>query len=385
MKTKFYPIPILLFYLSTLSFSASYAQCGCADGVTASQVTYTVNMPPTASSTIISFPRFDPALGTLSCVVFRDTLTMASTLGIRNLDPVALEYEFMLILGNSVSGPGISINNSGSRPYGPDTLGAFGTLTDSITYGPDTIINHVINARTNSSNLAGYYGTVGTVNFTYSTNGGAVSTGGGTNFSQVIRTQSTGVFSLTYFWCPPEILSGKFRNFKVSRNGDHIGLSWEVDNEDVSNRYEIQASIDGVNFVTIGHVTMNPDGSYSIDMQADAKYSYFRVMQVDAKGARHYSVIRRQQGNGGAQQLSVYPNPASDRLNLLSGGLLKGTYAISLYSSSGHLIMQQNMRVEGTNNIAIPLKTKPAPGVYYLRAANLDNPGEVSSLRVLIK
>ena len=107
--------------------------------------------------------KFDPALGTLTCVTLDDTISIASTTGIRNYDSAETEYIFDLSVNTKVEGPSLSRINSKSTEYGPDLLGAIGSATDTVNYGPDSLYNNWASTKTNTSNMTPYLGATGTV------------------------------------------------------------------------------------------------------------------------------------------------------------------------------------------------------------------------------
>lgn len=210
MRPKFYLYVCIIGGLSAfLSIQKSNAQCNCSPGVPATPVTYYYTLDTTnAPSAIISFPKFDASIGDLNCVVFKDTLSLVATSGVRNRAAVDVSYRFLLSVTNEINGPGVSIFEPATKSYGPTLLTAFGTPTDSITYGPDTLFKSSFHS-TNTSGGASYLGSSGNVDFVYTVNGGLVSQQGGIDYSYRISSKYWGGFSLTYYWCPPTPLALK--------------------------------------------------------------------------------------------------------------------------------------------------------------------------------
>src|SRR5688572_17153701 len=137
-----YVILLSCFALALPKMAAS--QCSCGGGATPDSVVHNYTLNVNSSPTItITFPRFDPALGTLACFVYKDTLSAVSTTHVRNHDSAAQEYSFRLTVNNQITAPGFSVNAYMDKYYGPDSLDAYGKGADSITYGPDTTFNGV--------------------------------------------------------------------------------------------------------------------------------------------------------------------------------------------------------------------------------------------------
>jgi hypothetical protein len=186
------------------------AQCNCSPGVPATAVTYYYTLTPTdAPASMLTFPQFDAGIGDLSCITFRDTISGTTTTGVRNKASTAVDYTFELTVANTFKGPGSSFTyiQPVHVPYGPDNLTAYGTPGDTITYGPDNIISGLTGVKQITS-TAPYLG-AGNIDIEYSINGGVNSLDGGLNYAFSVATIYSGVFSLTYYWCPHTPLSVK--------------------------------------------------------------------------------------------------------------------------------------------------------------------------------
>lgn len=374
----------------------SRAQCStCAGGIPSQTLEYTFILDTTTTSVqIISFPRFLPSMGTLTCVTFYDTTTAIITSGARNHDPLSGQWgNFLLVVSNNITGPSVNYSSPVTKPYGPDSLHAFGspTLQDSITYGPDTIYNNLTHQQTITGTGA-YLGT-GNVNFNFNVSGGLVATSGGLNFNTGIRGKIWGSFKLVYSYCPPISLPEIFRQFTAAKQSNNtIQLNWSVTNDQISNSYEIEISHDGHTFTPAGKIA-----SQYAAQGAAAKYNYqylsdkaaagklfFRIKQLTADGKGQYSAIR-QVGLGSYSPISfiTYPNPVKNQVTIQADQLLRGSYQLELVSSAGQQVFKKNISVSNSSIILWQFPTQPAPGVYYLRARELVS-GQTTSYKVLV-
>ncbi|MDP9041745.1 MAG: hypothetical protein M3N30_07165, partial [Bacteroidota bacterium] len=212
---------MLLACIYIFNFASSSAQCLCSGGIPATAVDQTISISPTTTSTLnFNFQQFNPATGNLSCVTLHDTIVGNSVTGAKNTNPRGVPpgytgpmpytgppipedstaFLFQLTLTNKVSGPGISITNVYNATHGYDTLSYYGTPKDTVTYGPENIITNPNGAASTGGNAA-YLGT-GTVNFSYTINGGMVTLDGGSNYRSSVTTVIGGIMKLTYYWCP---------------------------------------------------------------------------------------------------------------------------------------------------------------------------------------
>jgi hypothetical protein len=355
---------------------------------------YTFVLNPIISSSLnVSFPKFDPALGNLNCVKLEDTISVSSSLGVRNIDTVDKSYRFRLSITTDITGPSLSVNDLQEVTYGPDVLGAYGSVTDSINYGPDTIYDKNAYAAYSSS-VVPYLGTSGNVNFTYSLGGGVVSLAGGLNFSSSIRTITWGVFTLTYYWCDNVILATGIKDFTATKKHDVVNLQWLTPNDESSNnQYEIQVSYDGKSFKSIEQPVGNTDAApassakheyqYTPDQPFDRKV-YFRIKQTNGKTVR-YSVVRTvdppgNTGNG----IRIFPNPVGQQINMQFDETISGNVVVEVANQLGQSVYRGNIRLNNSNVARIMLRESPRAGVYFLRAYSPAEADKVYSAKLLV-
>ena len=378
---------IIIFLIVSMPWVAG-AQCNCSAGVPATPITYYASFPATKQpSTTITFPQFDPAIGTLACLTTTDTVSGVTTTQAYNTAPVPVTYKFLLNISDDLEGPaggGISITNSYNRIYGPTTLARFGLPGDSVTYGPDTLYNAAIGSASTSSNTGPYLGS-GSVDFTYSLSGGLITTQGGTNYGQQITTTYWGNFSLTYYWCPAVSLSTAISNFTATPDGSMILLQWLTANQQPNTQYEIQVSQDGKNFYTVGEAEGDASATgttakYQYQYNPDPSYVgklYFRVRQTDPSGKISLSVILiidPGASNGpGPVSYQTFPNPATNSLQVLFNGAQTGRFLVELVATSGQIVQQKAVTLTGTNQITLDLSPQPARGLYFLRTTDLSH------------
>ncbi len=372
----------------------AFAQCNCSVGVPATPITfYTTLTPTTVSIADVSFPMFSPAIGNLACVSLVDTITAVSITHVWNKAASKTKYKFQLQLNNDIEGPGgLSATSSFSKIYGPDSLEAAGLPGDSITYGPDSLYVNNIDSN-GTSTTAPYLGTVGTVDFTYTINGGLTSLVGSTNYGDSITTVYYGFFKLTYYWCPSVVLATSIENFTATPNGNALLLNWSAANEQNNTSYEIQVSTDGQHFTGVGQTVSDPASAGATSKhqyqfnpdQADMGQLYIRLKVTDANGDISYSVILviSQNGNGAPLSYYAYPNPATNSLFFQFNSNQTGRFLLELINTAGQVVEQQPVTLTGTSQIRLDLSPQHAKGLYYLRTRDLTHNQEYIS-KVLI-
>ncbi|MBS1916382.1 MAG: choice-of-anchor E domain-containing protein [Bacteroidetes bacterium] len=410
--TKLYPsVLVCCFLLFFFSSQKIVAQCNCKPGVPATPITYLDTILPTqASTSIFSFPKFDPSIGTLSCIEFNDTVSVVVTTFARNTDTTAgHNYTFVTSIGDVVNGP----NNSGSynwaastqagtKIYGPtyldqDMIDMHPPQTrlpgDSVTYGPDTLINNAIGAGS-PPDFAPFIGTTGSVNFDMELSGGAIAIVGGTNYLTGIKSNSWGTFRLTYYWCPTGTLANNIVNFTAFKNSGAVQLQWQDESAGTGVSYAIEYSTDGTSFLPAGYVNANSQESASSTQTFKYTYQsanttpgklYFRIRRIGTDGKASYSVIKSLSfSSSSLAGYQVYPNPVKNSVMLEFDEVQNGNFIVSIINTIGQVIQQKSVILNGTNQIKMDLVNKPAAGLYYLQAKDQTNNQQYIS-KILIR
>jgi len=359
-----------------------FAQCLCTGGIPATAIDQSITISPTTASTLnFSFQQFNPAIGNLSCVTLHDTITGTSVTGAGNTGPDSTAFLFQLTLTNKISGPGITMTHVFNSVHGYDTLAPLGTPGDTITYGPENIITFPTGIGNTGGNAA-YLGT-GTVNFTYSINGGMITLDGGSNYNSSVTTVIGGTLDLTYYWCPTVALGAEISNFSVYKKNGSISLQWLGTTDQPDIIYEIDYSSDNENWLAAGTVPAGsaPAGTvvqyqYQYNpTKADAGDIYFRIKRTDAGGDVIYSVIKvvNLQLEDQRPGIQIYPNPVNQNIIIQFDEQQTGNYVLELVGTTGQVIAKKQVQLSGASITNMDLSNKPASGIYFLKAVNVAN------------
>lgn len=157
-------------------------------------------------------------------------------------------------------------------------------------------------------------------------------------------------------------------------SGREVRISWTslIDTYVIS--YEVQRSVNGVNFSTIRNVTpLNlPTADYAlndtpaVDMGG---YIYYRLQYRTQNGELHYSQVRRIDWTRENQLLAVYPNPSADGTFTISWSANPGTrMEFSLTDQLGKIVQQSSVLATEWNNLTPVSLPQVANGLYFLRA-----------------
>ncbi|MEL6660520.1 MAG: T9SS type A sorting domain-containing protein [Bacteroidota bacterium] len=172
----------------------------------------------------------------------------------------------------------------------------------------------------------------------------------------------------------PNLLPVELTHFSAQAQKQEVELHWETATETANAGFEIERSLDGRRFELLefveGQGTTSEAHRYQFtdkSVKAGNQY-YYRLKQVDYDGSFTYSEVRMAHFKGDQLQINIFPNPASDWINLHLLVEETGEVVVSLFSSQGQLIYNQTETVQanGVFRKKIDINELVA-GVYFLK------------------
>jgi hypothetical protein len=179
-------------------------------------------------------------------------------------------------------------------------------------------------------------------------------------------------------------------HFKGSLQNNSTLLKWETLNESNTAHFQVERSINGNNFETIGTVGAignNPGAtgySYTDNnvINLGSPLIYYRLKIVDFDGAYKRSSIVTIALPDITGRLSVFPNPTRHEVKIIVNAAAGGKAQWKLIDNSGLVVLQNTTQLKkGANSFVINLNTIPA-GVYYftLYGAGVDQHVKIQKL-----
>ncbi len=183
---------------------------------------------------------------------------------------------------------------------------------------------------------------------------------------------------------PSTVVPVTFANIKAYEKNKDIMVEWTVQNELNIVRYEVEKSIDGVSFNSIGNVTARGGNvSYNLpDEDPVTGNNYYRIRSVDNAGNVKYSRIVNIIIGKGKPSISVYPNPVTDgTINVVFNNMKAGLYTARLYNSVGQPIFEKLLTNNQSNTAeTIVAGKKLAKAVYQLEVTDQDGNKKIFKL-----
>jgi len=164
----------------------------------------------------------------------------------------------------------------------------------------------------------------------------------------------------------------KIRSFYAIGTPDRtVKLDWEFESETNLAYSELEHSSDSREFGRIGSIP-----AYNLTDRISSEYdflhktpesgvNYYRIRMVDINGAMEYSQVRAVNFDDLEADFSIFPNPTSGPLTLISRNLTKYTAGVhyQLTDNTGKAVMFNNVK---DDNVTLDLSKMPA-GAYYLQ------------------
>lgn len=153
-------------------------------------------------------------------------------------------------------------------------------------------------------------------------------------------------------------------NFTARKKTSNVELTWQTAAEYNNDRYEIERSIDGSRFTTIGFVLSRNQSNgatyYFYDEDPQNGFNYYRIKQVDVDHKFTYSRVVKLNFNA-IHLITIRPNPAKDMLSINIPAGMKIT-AASIIDPSGRTVK----RFDNMHGSGLAISTL-APGQYFLQ------------------
>ena len=180
----------------------------------------------------------------------------------------------------------------------------------------------------------------------------------------------SGLPALSYArFAPGIILPVTFTKYDVKCNDKGAVLTWSTATEQNSNRFEIQRSTNGTDWITIDNVAAAGNSDVLRNYQyvdLNGGTAFYRIRQVDNDGRFVYTAVKGTNCKVGQFDVTLYPVPTRDKLNVVIKSDKAVRTDLQVVDVSGRIVNRTTTQVnKGNNNIVLNLDHLPA-GQYML-------------------
>ena len=172
---------------------------------------------------------------------------------------------------------------------------------------------------------------------------------------------------------PCSILENNLIDFRGSLNAKVVRLNWTVLENQFVNYFDLERSIDGVNFTLLHRIEADPSKGhiatydYSDDLSdVGTQNVYYRISMKDASSKNKYSnIIRIPLSFATKNNVSITPNPVRDVMQLHISSVTDSKVNIYIYDESGKNITTVRTSVhKGNSAISLNNLAGKPRGVY---------------------
>ncbi len=157
-------------------------------------------------------------------------------------------------------------------------------------------------------------------------------------------------------------------------SGHDVGLSWETYAEVNNAGFEIERSLDGINFAAIGRVAAqgSPTGSHPyayLDRQPGGDRIFYRYRQYDLDGSVHFSntVELSRAAASSLAFVSVYPNPFTEEVSLRFAEVFPAGGELGIYDGAGRKLYMETLGSATSEVLTLRDQVQSLrPGIYFI-------------------
>ena len=164
-------------------------------------------------------------------------------------------------------------------------------------------------------------------------------------------------------------------SFTITCNNDNVLLHWQTAQEINTSHFEIQSSADGITWAAIGVVAASGNSGIAVNYQftnAVTDKKYYRLKMVDKDGQFTFSPVRNVSCAGKNWLITAYPNPATDKIELIINGVKRNSLPVKIVNASGQLVWQQQVTLTNQySKLTVPL-TQLAAGIYFIKIEDAE-------------
>ncbi len=187
-----------------------------------------------------------------------------------------------------------------------------------------------------------------------------------------VTVSSTNGFTGTF-------LPVKFISFTANAVGKDIVLNWATATEKNNDVFEVERSLDGINFTPIGTQkgANNSNNirkySYVDASKVTTNVVYYRVKQVDYNKNNSYSNVAVVKMCNSKTVIAIFPNPANNTVNVVFTSYEKSLTSITLSDNVGSVIKSFDVYpVKGENKYEVDVSEIPK-GIYVINLVVAGN------------
>ena len=169
--------------------------------------------------------------------------------------------------------------------------------------------------------------------------------------------------------------------FSAEKQNDNALLKWTVTQQINVSYYEIQRSINAVDFLPVGKVNAiyntNSNNNYSYTdalNNINSNTIYYRLRMVDRDGKFAYSPVKFISLAGNESNLiQLFPNPATNYFIIKFGSVIQGNYIVTISDAAGKQVVTKQMEIAPNSTFYFHRGANMAAGTYFISITGMKS------------
>jgi hypothetical protein len=177
-------------------------------------------------------------------------------------------------------------------------------------------------------------------------------------------------------------------DFSGQLNNRIVALNWKVAQEQGMAHYEVQRSLDGLTFTTIGRVAAANSPLTHTYLFNDSTFAsiagamgYYRLRMTELDGSFTYSDVVLVRRTTSGVQITGYPNPVRNMYQVQIEAEDYSRHTLLLLDAAGKQLLSRQVSVQPGQNIVPVNMGAYAKGLYWIRL--IRESGEAMQLRLV--
>jgi hypothetical protein len=164
-------------------------------------------------------------------------------------------------------------------------------------------------------------------------------------------------------------------SFIGNRNNSFTNLQWQIGQQGTGAKFEIERSINGLQFTTVGTVYSSASSQYDFKDTVVASLVFYRLKIMEASGQLTYSeTISFKENNSLFSDVVLTKNPiVNNSIQLSVTAVRPGKLQLLLTDLNGKRILHRQLITQaGTTITDLPVPQHLSPGIYLLTINGTD-------------
>jgi len=167
---------------------------------------------------------------------------------------------------------------------------------------------------------------------------------------------------------PLVVLPVNFTDVRATKAGNEVAIKWEASTGPDHLYFEVERSTDGHSFMPILKTVEKGETHYATDANPVRGANFYRIKAVSLGGVQYSKTVQVIYAN--EDNVTLYPNPVNESLQLKLNGLASGRYQVQIVTLSGQVAGYHEFSTSDVLPVVKLNTSGLGAGAYYLYIRN---------------